>query len=159
MARKNDIRYICYYTDGSAARQLEVKSPVRKKVQPPKARPLKKIVVRIDPVAVGGIVISAILLIAMLVGSFQLYALRQQAQQMRQYANYLSEQNASLSAAYESGYDLKAVEKSALALGMIPADQVKNITISVAEPVTPVQVQQESDMWERMSAFFVDLFA
>ena len=105
MARKNDIRYICYYTDGSAARQLEVKPPVRKKVQPPKARPLKKLVVRIDPVAVGGIVISAILLIAMLVGSFQLYALRQQAQQMRQYANYLSEQNASLSATYESGYD------------------------------------------------------
>lgn len=158
MARKNDIRYICYYTDGSAARQLEVKPPVRKKAQLPKVRPLKKIVVRIDPVAVGGIVLSAILLVMMLVGSFQLYTLRQQAQQMRQYADYLAEQNASLSITYESGYDLNAVEKSALALGMIPADQAENITISVAESAVPVQ-EKAPDMWERMSAFFEDLFA
>lgn len=158
MARKSDIRYICYYTDGSAARQLEVKPPVRKKAQPPRRRPLKKIVLRVDPIALGGIVLSAVLLVLMLAGGFQLYALRQQAQQMRQYADYLAQQNASLSATYESGYDLEAVEKSALALGMIPADQAENITISVAEPAVPVQ-EKAPDMWERMSAFFEDLFA
>ena len=158
MARKSDIRYVCYYTDGSAARQLEVKPPVKKKAPIPKARPLKKIVVRIDPVAVGGIVLSAVMLILMLVGSIQLYTTRQQAQQMREYAAYLSEENASLSQTYEEGYDLAEVERSALALGMIPAEEAKNITISVAVPAAPQQ-EQESGMWARMSAFIEDLFA
>ncbi len=158
MARKSDIRYVYYYTDGSAARQLAVNAPARKRAPIPKARPLKKIVVRIDPVAVGGIVISAIMLIMMLVGSIQLYTTRQQAQQMRAYATYLSQQNASLSQTYEDGYDLAEVERSALALGMIPAEEAENITISVTAPTVPQQ-EQESGMWARMSAFIEDLFA
>ncbi len=159
MARKPDIRYICYYTDGSAARQLEVKTPTRRRAPVMKPRKQKKIVLRIDPVAVGGLLLSTVMLVMMLVGGIQLYTLRQQAQQMRDYVTYLSEQNTSLTEVYESGYDLEAVKKSALALGMIPLEEAQNITISVEVPPAPVQQEQNIGMWERMSAFIVDLFA
>ena len=56
MAKKSDVRYIRYYTVGSAARELSPPVPQQPKpvVKPRKA---KKIVLFIDPVAILGIMI------------------------------------------------------------------------------------------------------
>ena len=155
MAHKTEVRYIQYYTDGSAARQLEIRTPRKKKPAMPKARKQKKRVIYIDPLAVGGIFVSAVMLVLMAVGSIQLYAAQQQAVQMERYVAALTEQNRVLSDTYESGYDLETVEEVALALGMIPADQAQTITIQVTEPA----VEAETSAWENFWAFLTGIFA
>ena len=68
MARGSEIRYVQFYTDGSAARQLEVKSQPKKKPQQPRPRRRKKIVLRVDFVAVAGMLVTGIMLLMMLSG-------------------------------------------------------------------------------------------
>lgn len=155
MARKTEIQYIRYYTDGSAARQLEISQPRKKKPALPKARKQKKRVIYLDPLAVGGIFVSAVMLVLMAVGSVRLYAAQQQAMQMERYVAALTAQNQVLSDTYESGYDLETVEEVALALGMIPADQAETITIRIPEPA----VEQETSAWENFWAFLAGIFA
>lgn len=155
MARKPDIQYIRYYTDGSAARQLEPKLPKRKKTSSPKVRRQKVRVIHVDPLALGGIVVSAMMLIMMIVGSVQLYTVRQQEQQMRSYVSSLQVENAQLHDTYETGYDIEAYEKAALAMGMVPIEDTTRITIFVSEP----EVVAEPTLWEQIWVFFTGLFA
>lgn len=156
MARKTEVRYIQYYTDGSAARQLEIRAPRKKKPAMPKVRRQKKRVIYLDPLAVGGIFVSVVMLVLMAVGSVQLYTARQQAAQMERYVAVLTEQNRVLSDTYESGYDLETVEEVALALGMIPVDQAQTITIRVPETEA---AEPESSTWENFWAFLTGIFA
>ena len=155
MARKPDIQYVRFYTDGSAARQLEIKPVRRKKFALPKPPKQKKRVVHVDPLALGGIVVSVVMLVLMLVGAAELLDLRSQTRQMEGYVAYLQEQNVSLSNDYEAGYDLESVEKAALALGMIPVEEAKTVTVTLQAPETV----EEPSVWQRMSAFFAGLFA
>lgn len=155
MARQPEIQYIRYYTDGSAARKPEVRMPRKKKSVLPKARRQKKRVIYLDPLAVGGIFVSAVMLVLMLVGSIQLYNVQRYCTGMEQYVADLSLENKTLSHTYETGYDLETVEEVALALGMIPADQAQTITIRV-----PAQeLQEESSVWQDFFAFLAGLFA
>lgn len=155
MARQPEIQYIRYYTDGSAARKPEVRMPRKKKSVLPKAHRQKKRVIYLDPLAVGGIFVSAVMLVLMLVGSIQLYNVQQYSERMEQYVAELSLENKTLSHTYESGYDLEAVEEVALALGMIPEDQAQTITIHVSAPAA----EEESSGWENFFAFLAGIFA
>ncbi len=154
MARKPDIQYIRYYTDGSAARQVELK-PQRKRSVLPKQRKQKKRVVYIDPLALGGIVVSAVMLVLMAVGCIQLFAAQQQAAAMEQYVSQLHQQHIDLTDTYENGYDLEAVQTRALALGMIPQEQAATVTIQVSQ----TQAEDAPGFWERLAAFFDGLSA
>ncbi|MBO5954057.1 MAG: hypothetical protein J6Q53_08105 [Oscillospiraceae bacterium] len=160
MARKLDIQYIQYYTDGSAARQLEPKTPRKRKSAPPKVRRQKKQqVIYVDPLAMCGIVVSAVMLVLMIVGSVQLYTAQQQAVQMENYVYSLQEKNAVLTHTYETGYDLEQVKNSALALGMVPVEQVQTITIVVDQPEEEINQEVHLSYWERTCAFLEGLFA
>ena len=66
MARRPDIQYVRYYTDGSAARQLEPKAP-RKKQQLPKVKQQPKQTLYIQPMAIAGVLLSAVMLVMMIV--------------------------------------------------------------------------------------------
>ncbi len=156
MARKPEIQYVRYYTDGSAARQLEPKrAPHRKKQAVHRPYKEKKKLVYIDPLAIGGILVSAVMLVLMMVGISQYLTLRQQTVQMQRYVSQLEQENAVLTDTYEAGIDLESIEKSALALGMIPQEQAQHIIISVSgnDPVA------EPDFWEQVAAFFRGIFA
>lgn len=154
MARKPDIQYIRYYTDGSAARQPEPQLP-RKKHPLPKVKKQPKRVLYIQPVAIGGIVLSAVMLIMMIVGAAELYQAQNEKQAMAEYVQLLTRENATDRALYEQSIDLETVERSALALGMIPHDQAKQITISVPMPETV----EEPGFWEKVILFLEGLFA
>lgn len=155
MARQPEIQYIRYYTDGSAARKPEVSMPRKKKPALPKARKQKKRVVYLDPLAVGGIIVSAVMLVLMLVGSIQLYNVRNYCAQMEQYVADLSVDNKTLSHTYENGYDLQTVEEVALAIGMIPQQEAQTITIHVPQQ----SVTEENSLWEDFFAFLTGIFA
>ena len=155
MARKPDIQYVRYYTDGSAARQLEVYSPHKKKTAAPRPRKQKGYVIYVDPLAVAGILLAMVMLVTMLVSGIQLVMARQQLSDARAYVTTLTQSNAHLRQTYEESYDLEEVEKSALALGMIPASQATTIFVDVEEE----EIVEEPTFWDRLSMKLDELFA
>ena len=155
MARKPDIQYVRYYTDGSAARQLEIYSPRKNATPTPRQRKQKGYVIYVDPLAVGGILLAAVMLVMMLVSSIQLVVARQELSNAQAYVTTLTQSNEQLRRTYDTSYDLEEVEKSALALGMIPVFQVTTIHVDVEEDV----VVEEPTFWERMTAKLSELFA
>lgn len=154
MARQPDVQYIRFYTDGSAARKVAPVAPL-KTMKLPKIRRHKKITLHIDPIAIGGIVMAAVMLILMLVGMAQLTNAKNELHTMQNYVQTLQQDNISLEATYEQGYDLAAVEQTALALGLVPKEEVRHVTIHVPQP----EVEEEPGAWEQFYTFLTGLFA
>jgi hypothetical protein len=158
MARQPDIQYVRFYTDGSAARKLELQ-PQKKKTrtplpQRPRVRREKKTVVAIDPISMFATLVAGIMLIAMVVGMLQLGDINADNQKMEAYISDLHAENVALRAEYEAGYDLADVEEKALAMGLVPIDQVEKVVIEMPEPVS----EPEPTFWENVGAFFAELF-
>lgn len=156
MARQNPVQYINFYTPGSEAYKYDFQ-PARKKteVKLPKPRRQKKIIVKVDPVAVLGICVAVVMLIVLLCGAVQLSAVRQQEAQMAAYVQRLEQENAQLQKTYEAGYDLEEIYEIATAMGMIPADQAQQIRVKAAIPVG----EEEPTAWENFCLFLTGLFA
>lgn len=157
MARKSEIQYIRLYTDGSAARRVDFETPQRKsKTRLPKVQKPRALVIRLDPVALCGIIVACVMFVLMAVGCVLLYDAQQESLRAEQYVRQLQEQNTQLQQAYESGYDLETVEEMALALGMVPQEQARQETIRI--PVEEAQPRQLS-VWETIGDFFSKLFS
>lgn len=155
MAAKHDIRYVQYCTDGSSARKLAPAYPGAKPEKLPKARKQKKLLVYVDPVAIAGIVVAAMMLLMMVIGIGSYNAAQQHTAQMENYVARLRAENDALTESYASGYDLEEVEKMALALGMVPQEEVEHVSIQVSVP----QIGQKPGPWERFTTFLTGLFA
>ena len=151
---QHQVQYVRFATVGSAARKPVSMTAVKKTVLP-KSRKKLRTVVHVDPVAVLGILVAAFMMVTMIVGLVDFAAARQEAAVMEQYVEQLSEQNRQLQQTYESGYDLEVVENTALALGMVPKDQVETVTIYVSEP----QQTETITLWTRIGTFLTGLFA
>ena len=160
MAEKTKIQYISFYSAGSVARKYDLTKPVYEQPRYPEPevqpQPRRRIVVRVDPLAVCSIVVSVMMLVLMLAGVFQLYNSWQQEQALTAYVQQLAEQNQVLEETYRSSYDLEQIEKEALALGFVPVDQVQHITMQVSRPV---EASVEQTPWDALVAFFGGLFA
>lgn len=132
MAQKYDIMYVNFYTDGSAARKVAPAFPVAQPKQRTQVkRKVKRITIFLDPVAVCSLMVAAVLLIMMVVGLSQLQTAKEQAQSMEYYVNSLTEQNQTLKDQYYGDLDLAQIEQTALALGMVPKDQVSAATVQL----------------------------
>lgn len=153
MARKVDVEYIQFYTDGSAARKLEPKKP--RPAQKPRVSRQKRVRVFVDPIAIAGVIVAVVMLILMVVGVNQLKAAQAEAAAMERYVAQLLEENETLREAYDSGYDLETIERLARALGMVPKEDVDLVQIRLPEEPEVI----EPTFWERVCAFFTDLFA
>ena len=156
MAQRVDVQYIHYYTQGSTAKQVlpAVKQetgilPQRKKKQVQR--------IYVDPVAILGAAVAVCMLIAMVVGITRLQAARQKTAELTAYVEQLQEKNIALQAQYDAECDLEAVEKTALALGMIPCEQASRTTIEVELP--PMETQMPMSIWQRIGTFLTGLFA
>ena len=148
------VQYIRYSTDGSAARQpLPAFAPWQAKAAL-KIFTQKRIRVYVDPVAILGIVVAVCMLVMMAVGMFRLQAVRQEAVQMQEYVSQLAAENKALENEYENGYDLQTVEQTARALGMVPSDSVRQISVTVTETQT-VQM----NFFQKIGNFLAGLFA
>ena len=105
--------------------------------------------------AMAGILLSAVLLIMMAVGCAQLSAARAEEKAMENYVQMLTRQNILDRSDYEESLDLESIEKSALALGMIPQAEAQHISISIPKD----EVVKEPTFWERPLLFLEGLFA
>ena len=151
---QHQVQYVRFATVGSAARK-PVSMTFAKKAVLPKPRKQLRTVVYVDPVSVAGILVAAFMMVTMIVGLVNFAAARQEAVRMEQYVEQLSTQNEQLRELYESSYDLEAIEKTALALGMVHKDQVETVTIHVEAPEQPENVT----VLERIGTFLTGLFA
>lgn len=134
MARKTDVRYVQVYTDGSAARRLEPELPSRNIPNRVRHKRRKKQVLRIDPLAWCAVAVAAVMLVLMVAGCFRLHAAKSATAQMADYVQQLSRQNDALEQEYRAGYDLADIQQKAEALGMIPAEEAQQLTITVELP-------------------------
>ena len=156
MARKAEVRYINFYSVGSSAYKLDVMPTPRKQAAPaPKQRKARKILLKVDPIALAGVFLAFIMLIMMVVGLFQLGSAKRQAAQMQNYVHHLQAENQVLDAKYRSGFDPDEIRQIATQMGMVPIEQAQQILITVpaTEPV------QEPTVWETVYTFLVGLFA
>jgi cell division protein FtsL len=136
------------------AYQLE--TPQRKKqVKLPKMRRQKKTVIALDPVAIGGIVVAAAMLVLLLVGFIRLQNARAEVLQLQNHVSSLNHENSALRDTYASGYDLEEIEKIARAMGLVPVSEVTHVSV----PVTIPYEEPEPTAWEAFSAFLTGLFA
>ena len=154
MAQHPKVEYIRMYTDGSAARKLEIAAPV-KKVKAPRARKQKKILLYVDPVAFAGIAVAVIMFAVMAFSVVNLYSLQRETAVLESYVTDLRVENAELRAEYESNIDLKSIEKTALSLGMVPREEVRHVTVQVETQNT----EEAAGGWEQLRTFLTGLFA
>jgi hypothetical protein len=91
----------------------------------------------------------------MVVGFAQLRNVQTEAAEMSAYVDTLRQENEALQTQFESGYDLEEVESVALALGMVPVEQVRHVSVPVDAPVA----EEEPSAWTNFWASIVDFFA
>lgn len=151
MARKAAIQYVSFYSEGSAARQIELK-PATKQVKLPAPRRAKRKVVYVDPVAIAGIVVAVVMLTVMLVGLIQFGEAHSRKTQLENYVISLQQQNETLEESYHNGFDVEEIRSIALARGMIPVEQAQILYVPIEQEVPQ---QQGRTLW----TILADLFA
>ena len=157
MSQKPKIQYVGqFYIHGSEARQLEQEA---KRKQAKSKLPLERLrsvrEISLDPVAIGGILVSLMLLAVMIVGALQLKTDWANYRVMDSYVSRLSSQNAKLTEEYRSQYDLDDIRSKAQALGMVPRDELQTRSVYVTVP----QPEPEPTWWENLQWFLEGLFA
>ena len=159
MAKGSYVQYVQYRIEGTSARRVEVLTPnpeSLKQTQPlPKLQKVRRKVIPVDPVAVLGVSVAIIMLVMIVVGVVRVQAAQAELTQMQDNMNLLVQQNLYLSEQYEKKVNLRDIERTALALGMVPSAQ-KDVTVI---DITPPPVEEDPPLWERIGAFFTELFA
>ena len=155
MAARNDVQYVRYYTEGSTARKLVLHVSAPGKVVQTERKPRKRKIIRIDPIAILGMVMAIALLICMAVGIARIQDIRRENAQLEGYVQQLEQETDRLKTEYKAGYDLEEVKQTALALGMIPREQATQITLQIQVP----QQEVSSTLWSRIGTFLAGLLA
>ncbi len=155
MARKAEIRYVNFYTAGSAAYRFDPEPQPKKKVTLPKPRRQKKILVHLDPVVALEILVVAVLVVMMVVGLVQLVNAQQRANEMCNYVSMLQAENKDLDKVYRAGFDLEEIRQIATEMGMIPIEEAYTVHISVPT----AEAVEEPSLWENICVFLAGLFA
>jgi len=156
MALRVDIQYVQFYTQGSTARRVAPQIPVHSGAMPQmRKRRVKRVYV--DPVATVGIMVAVCMLIMMLVGVSQLKRAQDEITAMEQHIELLQNEQSALQARFDTECDLEAVRETALALGMIPQEEVPHNAIAVEEPQLPEP--EPVTLWQRIGTFLTGLFA
>lgn len=155
MACPDNMQYGKYDTDGSAARRVAFKSQKSLPEQPCRPKQ-KKILIRVDFLAVSGIVVAVILLLLMMTGVSTLVETTQEVARMEAWVAELEEEHAVLETAYHAGFDPADIRRRALDMGMISAEQAETVTIHLeeAEPA-----EAETGVFDRVWSFLTGLFA
>lgn len=157
MTQKPKIQYVGqFYVHGSEARAVALKEkPKKAKTRLPLAKLEQITEIQVEPAAVVSIVLAVMLLAGMVSGCLSLRTQWLQYRTMANYVDQLAAENVSLTETYRASFNLNEVESRALALGLVPQDQVEHRTITLTVP-TPVE---EETLWDDIVWFFQGLFA
>ena len=157
MTYKGVIQYVNFYVDGSSARKI---APVQResKAVMPKPKKRKVRTVYVDPFAIVGSVVAICLLVVMFMGLSVLHEEKNQTETMGNYLEYLEKENAELTARYEAGYNIDEVERTALALGMVPESEVPHTVVQIPAE-EPTEQPQKVTLLARIATLLSDMGA
>lgn len=131
MARRNNDRYVRYYTVGSAAAKLEPEA--RKASLPKYINNEKRKPIPFDPIAFVGSAVAVLLAVLMIVGLFQVAGTAARVREMEIRMTALEREGEILMQRYENGYDLDEVRVAAHSMGMIPAQEAERISVELPQ--------------------------
>ena len=157
MNQKPKIQYVGqFYVHGSEARQLQQQEEKRQaKTRLPLARIQAIEKIYVDPVALAGIVVAVMMLVTMVLGAVQIKRDWDQYERVSAYVSELKRENARMSHAYHSSYDLEDIKTKALAMGMVPRNEVQTMSVTVTVPEPEVELTR----MEEIKGFLEGLFA
>ena len=157
VTQKPKIQYVgMFYVHGSEAKKLQEEQRRKEaRTKLPLERLRKMEAIYIDPVALISIAVAVLMLVTMVYGVLRITRDWAEYRQMSAYVSELNLENANLYQEYRENIDLEDVYTKAVALGMLPVEEVPTRTITVHVPEAPV----EPTWMERTTAFFAGLFA
>ena len=130
MAAKAENRYIRYYTAGSAARKLAPQVTEFPQAKP-RVRKAARVRSLVDPVTVFAVCTAVFMSVCMVIGLVRFAQVRAEQKIMSEYVQHLTAVNRELTEQFESKLDLEKIETKARNMGMIPAEQVEHIRVSL----------------------------
>ena len=155
MAQRVDVQYVQFYTQGSAAKQVAPAISVNTGVLP-RVNKQKRLKIYLDPVALIGVTVAVCMLVAMAVGCFRLASEEKKTAAMVEQVEMLRRENETLRAQYTEECNLEEIRETALALGMVPCEDVAHTAIQLELP--PVEEPPVST-WQKIGTFLAGLFA
>ena len=153
MARNNGIEYIRFYTSGTAAQKLEPEEP-RKPRRPAPRQKKKRIPIAFDPVAVFGTTVAIVMVLCVIIGFAQHNHMNDQITAMEQQISALKSQQYALEKKYSAGIDLEDIRQTANAMGLVPIEEVRHITITIPEPEVEETLPWWQELWMNFKAMF-----
>ena len=155
MAKINN-RYVQFYTPGSTAVKVAIQEE-QNWLPIPEARPVKKTVIRVDPISVIGFAVAICMLVMLAVGVAELNSARREVNALEHYIARLTAENSELQETYSAGYELRDIEQKALNMGMVPAEEVTTSHIYITVPHE--QMMEQTTLWGRVTTYLTSLFA
>ena len=156
MALQADVQYVKYPVNGTAAWKVEGTTQHNNVTPVYHRRRTERKVIAVDPVALCGIVLAVVMLVAMVTGLVQYRHSMQKTLQMSQYVQMLEQENVQLQQTYEEGYDLDEILQIALDAGMVPAENMQRVRLGM-EP--PQQEETRMSFWDTVTTFLTGIFA
>lgn len=153
MAPRPDIQYVQFYTVGTAARKLSAPSQYIPGIRP-RTKAKKKTAVKVYPVETLAILTALALLVTILIGAFSYKKAADEYQTMCRYVTDLENQRRSLADQYEKNFDENTILQTATSTGMVKADQVRQIYISVSEPAVELPEEESKGIIGFLTALF-----
>ena len=154
MARKEEIQYVRYYATGSTALKLDPEPKRKERVRPAPKPVEERIAIPFDPVAVFGTAVALVMILCVIIGFVQLNQMNDRVAQAQMDLSTLKHEHYELEKNYANGYDLDEVRDAAAAMGLVPMDQVKQITIHIPEPEVVEELPWWQEMWNEFKAMF-----
>ena len=148
MANKPEIQYVGqFYVYGSEAKELK-KEQKKANTKLPLHHLERVQKIHVDALALVSLLTAGVLLVAMVMGALSLQTAWQELDVARQYVYELEDTNRVLTAEYRSSYNLEEIRSAAIALGMVPVEQVQVKPFTVTMPVEdPEPTWMENILW------------
>ena len=87
-------------------------------------------------------------------GFFQINGLNDQISDMERQISTLKSQQYALQKQYNAEIDLEEIRQTAEAMGMVPVDSVRHVTITIPQPVEEPELSWWQELWLEFKAMF-----
>ncbi len=154
MIQKPEIQYIGqFYVPGSEAPKLAGKDKPKAKL--PKLHREKVRRICVDPVALCGMAVAAVMLVLLVIGAVRLQKSWDDYNKMSATLSEVRRENAQVNHEYRTSLDLEKLRTSAEGMGMIPVEKAQADKVYVSLP----QKEPEPTFWDDLKWFVKGLFA
>lgn len=154
MIQKPEIQYIGqFYVPGSEAPEFADKKKPKAKLPKLHREKVKRICV--DPIALAGMAVAAVMLVLLVIGAVRLEKSWDEYNKMSATLSEIRRENAQVNHEYRTSLDLEKLRASAQGMGMIPVEEAETAKVYVSLP----QKEPEPTFWDDFKWFLKGLFA